>query len=139
MKGLFLGASMRLSDKKICVLYQNDKLSCAAIAKLDGRSESTIYNIIRSSGINLRDRSTANQIFPTSIIIKLYNLGLSCSQIGRLLGIDASTITKRLQTNNFPMRSKSMAANIRYSKEEFQRYFFNPKTLKALANAVRGE
>ncbi len=123
---------MSLSDKKICNLYVLDKMSCLEISRIDGRSESTIYGILKHRKIKFRSRSEANQIFSTQLIVKLYNVGLSCSQIGRLLGIDSSTIIKRLQLLNFPLRTKSVAANIRYSETEFKKFFFNSETMNLL-------
>ena len=54
---------MRLSDDQIIALYQVQKTSCAEIARQDGRSESTIYNILKDRGVKMRDRSEANQLF----------------------------------------------------------------------------
>lgn len=113
-----------LSDK-IIDLYCNDSLSCAAIARLDGRSESTIYNILRAKQIRCRSRSQANKIFSDQLFIKLYNLALSCSQIGRLLGVHPSTVIKRLHTCRFATRDRSAASAIRYTEQEFQTFFCN--------------
>jgi len=113
-----------LSDK-IVDLYRNQKLSCAAIAKEDGRSESTIYNILRSKNIKCRNRSQANKIFSDRLFIKLYNLALSCSQIGRLLGVHPSTVIKRLRGCRFAMRDRHSAKAIRYTEQEFQNFFCN--------------
>lgn len=113
-----------LSDE-IVALYCNKRLSCAAIAERDSRSESTIYNILRRKGIRCRSRSQANKIFSDRLLIKLYNLGLSCSQIGRLLGIHPSTIIKRFNTCKFMMRKRNIANAIRYTEEEFQKHFYN--------------
>lgn len=115
-----------LSDK-IVDLYCNHKLSCAAIAKQDCRSESTIYNILLQKGIKCRNRSQANKIFSDQLFIKLYNLALSCSQIGRLLGIHPSTVIKRLRVCGFSMRDRSVANAIRYTEREFQTFFCNAK------------
>lgn len=115
-----------LSDK-IVDLYCNHNLSCAAIAKQDGRSESTIYNILRQKGIKCRNRSQANKIFSDQLFIKLYNLALSCSQIGRILGIHPSTVIKRLRVCKFAMRDRSVANAIRYTEQEFQTFFCNAK------------
>ncbi len=113
-----------LSDK-IVDLYCNERLSCAAIAEQDGRSESTVYNILRTKNIKCRNRSQANKIFSDQLFIKLYNLGLSCSQIGRLLGIHPSTVIKRLHRCQFAMRDRNMAKVIRYTEQEFQNFFCN--------------
>ncbi len=113
-----------LSDK-IVDLYCNRNLSCAAIAKQDGRSESTIYNILRAKNIKCRNRSQANKIFSDQLLIKLYNLGLSCSQIGRLLGIHSSTIAKRFNICQFTMRKRNIANVIKYTEQEFQEFFCN--------------
>lgn len=113
-----------LSDK-IIDLYCNDSLSCAAIARLDGRSESTIYNILQAKQIRCRSRSQANKIFSDQLFIKLYNLALSCSQIGRLLGVHPSTVIKRLRKCRFAMRARNNAKIIRYTEQEFQTFFCN--------------
>lgn len=113
-----------LSDK-IVDLYCNQKLSCAAIAMQDGRSESTVYNILRAKNIKCRNRSQANKIFSDQLFIKLYNLALSCSQIGRLLGVHPSTIIKRLHSCRFAMRDRHNAKAIRYTEQEFQNLFCN--------------
>lgn len=113
-----------LSDK-IVDLYCNQKLSCAEIARQDGRSESTVYNILRAKNIKCRNRSQANKIFSDQLFIKLYNLALSCSQIGRLLGVHPSTVIKRLRLRGFVMRDKSVANAIRYTEQEFQNFFCN--------------
>lgn len=113
-----------LSDK-IVDLYRNHKMSCAAIAKQDGRSESTIHNILQAKNVQRRNRSQANKIFSDQLFIKLYNLALSCSQIGRLLGVHPSTVTKRLGVCGFAMRDRSVANAIRYTEKEFQNFFCN--------------
>lgn len=113
---------MSLPDTTVADLYNNRK-SCAEIACLGECSETTIYNRLKSLGVTMRNRSKANQIFPDYFFISLYNLGLSSSQIGRLLGVDSSTVTKRLHTLKFPLRSRGVACRIRYTKEEFKRYF----------------
>lgn len=113
-----------LSDE-IVYLYCNKKLSCAAIAEQDGRSESTIYNILLDKNIKCRDRSQANKLFSDQLFIKLYNLALSCSQIGRLLGVHPSTVIKRFHVCGFAMRDRSVANAIRYTEQEFQEFFCN--------------
>lgn len=118
---------MPFLSSKIVDLYCNQKLSCAAIASLDGRSESTIYNILREKNIECRNRSQANKIFSDQLFIKLYNLALSCSQIGRLLGVHPSTVIKRLHTCKFAMRNRHNAQAIRYTEQEFQDFFCNTK------------
>lgn len=109
-------------DKQIVKMYDDGK-SCASIASFNTCSESAVYSRLKSLGVVMRSRSKANQIFPDSIFISLYNIGLSSSQIGRLLGIDASTVTKRLHLLKFPLRSRGVACRIRYSEQEFQRHF----------------
>ncbi len=113
-----------LSDK-IVDLYCNQKLSGAAIAEQDGRSESTIYNILRAKNIKCRNRSQANKIFSDRLFIKLYNLALSCSQIGRLLGVHPSTVIKRLRNCKFAIRDRHSAKAIRYTEQEFEEFFCN--------------
>lgn len=114
---------MQLSNEKIVYSYNIQKMSCSEIARKDGRSESTIYNILKDNGVRMRDRSEANQLFADDILIKLYNMGLSYSQIGELLGIHPSTVTKRFKTIGFPSRGKRLAAAIRYTNEEFRKHF----------------
>lgn len=116
---------MALSTEKMNALYIHGRHSFAKIAKMDGRSETTIYHLLKDHGAEIRGRSEANQTFPDSIFMALYNLGLSCSQIGKLLDIHTTTIIKRLNAKNFPLRSKKVAAAIRYSDQEFERYFEN--------------
>ena len=113
-----------LSDK-IVDLYCNQRLSCAAIAEQDGRSESTIYNVLLAKNVRCRDRSQANKLFSDQLFIKLYNLALSCSQIGRLLGVHPSTVIKRLRTCGFAMRNRNVAKAVRYTEQEFQKFFCN--------------
>jgi len=120
-----------LSDK-IIHLYINKKMSCAEIARLDGRSESTIYNVLKAKHIQLRSRSQANKTFPDRVLIKLYNIGLSCSQIGTLLGVHPSTVIKRFKKCNFPVRNTRMAISIKYSNQEFKKYFYNNKFMSKL-------
>jgi len=120
---------MPLSDEKIINLYKNYR-SCSEIAAVDGRSSTYIYNKLKKLGVHIRSRSEANQIFQDRLLINLYNIGLSTSQIGRLLGIDASTATKRFRTMGFPMRTRNIAHKIRYTEEEFKRYFMNKDTIE---------
>jgi hypothetical protein len=126
---------MPLPDAKVKELYSSGK-SCAELARLDWCSETSMYNRLLSLGVKIRSRSEANQIFPNSIFITLYNLGLSVSQIGRLLGVDSSTVTKRLHILRFPLRSRNVASKIRYTEEEFMRYFMVPCVLDKLVELV---
>ncbi len=126
---------MSLPDAKVMELYSQGK-SCAEVARYDQCSETTMYNRLKLLGITMRSRSKANQIFPDSIFISLYNMGLSTSQIGRLLGVDPSTVTKRLHTLHFPLRSRVVAFRIRYTEEEFKRYFMVPEVLNQLMELV---
>jgi DNA-binding CsgD family transcriptional regulator len=121
---------MSLSTEKITALYVHGRQSCAQIASIDGRSETTIYNLLINNGIEMRNRSEANKVFSDFILIALYNLGLSCSQIGKLLDIHPTTIIKRLELNRFPLRSKKVAAAIRYSNEEFNEFFNDEEFVK---------
>lgn len=122
---------MSLPDTTVTVLYDDGK-SCADVARLDGCSETAMYNRLIALGINMRSRSEANQIFPNSLFVSLYNVGLSSSQIGRLLGVVPSTVTKRLHTLKFPLRSRDVACRIRYSEKEFRRHFMNTEVLDKL-------
>ncbi len=122
---------MSLSDVKVIELYSQGE-SCAAVARFDGCSETSMYNRLKSLEVKIRSRSKANQIFPDSFFISLYNMGLSASQVGKLLGIDSSTVTKRLHTLKFPLRSRFVASKIRYTKEEFERYFMVPDIINQL-------
>lgn len=126
---------MSLPDAKVIELYSQGK-SCAEIAYIDSCSESLMYNRLKLLGVTMRSRSEANQIFPDSIFITLYNLGLSSSQIGKLLGVNSSTVTKRLHTLKFPLRSRGVASRIRYTDEEFRRYFMVPDILDQLVTLV---
>jgi len=129
---------MSLSDATVMKLY-NQGRSCAEIARMDGRSETTIYNRLKSLDVTMRSRSEANKIFSDFIFISLYNLGLSVSQVGRLLGVDSSTVTKRLHSIGFPLRSYKVATDIRYNEEEFQKYFVDSNILsKFLSSTVMG-
>jgi DNA-binding CsgD family transcriptional regulator len=121
---------MTLSTEKIAGLYIDGRQSCAEISKIDGRSETTIYNLLKEFGTNMRGRSEANQIFPNFVFISLYNLGLSCSQIGELLDIHPTTIIKRLKSINFPLRQRSVAAQIKYSSDEFREVFCSEDFMK---------
>ncbi|KKN70848.1 hypothetical protein LCGC14_0426310 [marine sediment metagenome] len=122
---------MSLHDAKVMELYSKGE-SCARVAHSDGCSETAMYHRLKSLGITMRSRSRANQIFPDSLFISLYNTGLSSSQIGRLLGVDSSTVTKRLHTLKFPLRSRGVAFRIRYTEEEFKQYFMIPSILDQL-------
>ncbi|RLC89095.1 MAG: hypothetical protein DRJ03_00635 [Chloroflexi bacterium] len=126
---------MSLPDTQVTQLYNQGK-SCADVARLDGCSETAMYNRLKSLGVAIRSRSEANQIFPDSIFISLYNLGLSASQIGRLLGVDPSTVMKRLHTVKFPLRPRGVACRIRYSDKEFRRHFMVPDVLDRLMEMV---
>lgn len=128
---------MSLSNDKIYNLYNNESLSCAEIARTDGRSESTVYNILKTMGNRFRTRSQANKIFPNFVLINLYNMGLSYSQIATLLGIHASTLVKRFKVIGFPARPKSMATAIHYSDVEFKRFFYTEEILDDLSKLVK--
>jgi len=128
---------MLLSDEIVRQLYSQGK-TCAEVAHSDGCSETTMYNRLLLLGITMRSRSQANQIFPNSIFISLYNVGLSSSQIGRLLGVNSSTVTKRLHTIRFPLRSRGVACRIRYTEKEFKRYFMVPDVLDQLMELTSG-
>jgi len=116
-----------MHDFDIVSLYLNKKLSCADIALKDGRSESTIYKILLKNKVKLRNKSEANQIFDNAILKFMYNLGLSLSQMAEILGIDATTISKRFTLIDFPTRIPCQAKGVRYTKEEFKRFFMNDK------------
>lgn len=128
---------MSLPDTKVIELYTQGR-SCAEVARSDRCSETTMYNRLKSLGVKIRNRSEANQIFPNSIFISLYNIGLSSSQIGRLLGVNPSTATKRLHTLQFPLRTRCVACRIRYTEEEFKRYFMVPDILDQLIELTGG-
>ncbi len=119
--------SIPLTDEKIVSQYTVLKHSCRDISIADGRSESTIYFILKKNGVALRNKSEANKIFSDSILISLYNIGLSSPQISKILGIHQTTIIKRFRKINFPLRMKNNARDIGYTKEEFQKYFYNLK------------
>jgi len=114
-------------DIELIHLYVDKKKSCHEISLLDGRSESTIYKILVSNNITLRNKSEANKLFSDAALIMLYNFGLSFKQIGRLLGIHPTTVSKRFDLLHFPVRSSQVAKSIGYSNEEFRRFFMNRK------------
>ena len=116
-----------MRDEIIVDFYLNKKLSCADIAIQDGRSESTIYKILLKNKVKLRNKSEANQIFDDHILKFMYNLGLSLSQMAEILGIDVTTISKRFTLINFPTRIPCQARGVRYTKEEFKKFFMNSK------------
>lgn len=118
---------MQLNNTEIIDLYCRQKLSCADIAAKDGRSESTIYKILLKNKVKLRNKSEANQIFNDAILKFMYNLGLSLSQMAEILGIDATTISKRFTLIGFPTRLTCQAKGVRYTKEEFKRFFMNDR------------
>lgn len=126
---------MALNDKEVMKTYSLGK-SCVEVAELDGCSETSMYNRMMGLGVVMRSRSEANQLFPNSIFILLYNLGLSTSQIGRLLGVNSSTVTKRLHIMKFPLRSRRVASRIRYTEEEFNKHFMVPDILDQLTQLV---
>lgn len=126
---------MPLNNREVMESYALGK-SCAEVAKLDGCSETSMYNRMIDLGVTMRSRSEANQLFPNSIFILLYNLGLSTSQIGRLLGVDSSTVTKRLHLLKFPLRSRRVASRIRYTEKEFNKHFMVPNILDQLTQLV---
>jgi len=126
---------MALNDTEVKQEYLSGK-SCAEVAELDGCSETSMYNRMIDLGVTMRSRSEANQLFPSSVFILLYNLGLSTSQIGRLLGVDSSTVTKRLHRLNFPLRPRRVASRIRYTEEEFNKHFMVPNILDQLTQLV---
>lgn len=114
-----------MHDSEIVLLYLDKKLSCADIALQDGRSESTIYKILLKNKVKLRNKSEANQIFNDAILKFMYNLGLSLSQMAEILGIDATTISKRFTLIDFPTRIPCQAKGVKYTKEEFKKFFMN--------------
>jgi DNA-binding CsgD family transcriptional regulator len=125
---------MNSVKNKICKAYTEESLSCRAIARNLNISEATVYYILKSNGIKLRDKSEANKIFPDRVLINLYNMALSAKQIGTILGIHPTTVTKRLSKLNFPVRSKEMAQRIKYTEEEFQKYFMNQDFILKIIN-----
>jgi hypothetical protein len=62
----------------------------------------------------------------------MYNLGLSLSQMAEILGIDATTISKRFTLIDFPTRISCQAKGVRYTKEEFKRFFMNDRFKKLI-------
>lgn len=120
---------IHLTDQKIVDLYTKLKYSCRDIAKIDERSESTIYFILKKNSVVLRNKSDANKIFSDLILISLYNLGLSSPQISEILGIHQTTIIKRFKKIKFPLRTRDNAKAIGYTREEFRKYFFNIKDI----------
>ena len=122
-----------LKDVEIVNLYICDKKSCHDISLLDGRSESTIYNILLKNKVKIRNKSEANQIFNDAMLKFMYNLGLSLSQMAEVLGINSTTISKRFKLIDFPTRIPCQARGIRYTKEEFKRFFMN-EDFKKLIN-----
>ena len=123
---------MSLPDATVTNLYSQGK-SCAEAARLDGCSETAMYNRLKSLGVKMRSRSDANKLFNDKIFILLYNMGLSVSQIGRMLGVNASTVTKRLHTMKFPLRSRSVAFGIRYTEQEFVDKFMRADILEKIS------
>jgi DNA-binding CsgD family transcriptional regulator len=121
-----------MHDSDVVSLYLNKKLSCADIAVEDGRSESTIYKILLKNKVQMRNKSEANQIFDDCLLRFMYNLGLSLSQIAEVLGIDATTISKRFTLIGFPTRIPCQAKGVRYTKEEFKRFFMNDRFKKLI-------
>lgn len=124
-----------MTDNRICKLYSEKKMTCAEIARLDGRSESTIWKILNKNGL-LRSRSEAIKIAPDLLFIQLYNLGLSQGQIAMLLDIHQSTVAKRLSACDFPSRPRDVAAKIAYTDEEFKRHFMKPSFRRRLKSLV---
>ncbi len=124
-----------LSDDSLVELYSQGE-SCAVIARRKRCSETSIYNKLKDRGVEMRSRSEANKVCPDFILISLYNVGLSSSQIGKLLQIDSSTVTKRLHSLRFPLRSRNIASRIRYTEDEFKRYFMTPDVLGSLDKFV---
>ena len=107
----------------ISSLYLTDGLSCQKISDIKYCSPVTVYNKLKILGINLRSKSEANKKFSSAIAWFFYNLGLSLNQVGVLLGLNASTICKRFKKEGFPTRDRDVAKKIRYTQEEFERYF----------------
>lgn len=128
-----------LGEQEICGLYRLGRLSCRNIARMDGRSVTTIYFILKKNNILFRDKSEANKIVSDNVLIFLYNLGLSFQQIDRLIGIDPSTISKRFALIKYPLRSRRTSINIRYSSEEFDEYFCNSEFLESCGVLINGD
>jgi len=128
---------MYLYDAQITDLYLQGK-SCVEVARIAGCSATFIYNKLAAFGVTMRSRSEANQVFPDFLFILLYNLGLSSSQTGRMLGVNSSTVTKRLHTLKFPLRSRDVACRIRYSEEEFNKFFMKSCIINQLIDLASG-
>jgi len=126
---------MSLPDAKCIELYSS-RHSCSDIAEMDGCSVTSMYNRLKSLDVTMRSRSNANKLFPDSVFVRLYNVGLSVSQVGRILGVDSSTVTKRLHAINYPLRSRRVASQIRYTEEEFRRFFMVPDVLDHIVELV---
>jgi transposase-like protein len=129
------GGALPIADATIRYYYVEKGLSCADIARIDGRSEGTIANRLKTWGVKLRSRSAANKKFPDQVAIALYNLCLSAAQIGDLLGVHPTTVIKRLKACGFPMRPTETAVAVGYTDEEFQRFFCHPALLDQIAMA----
>ena len=124
-----------LSNQRVVQLYHGG-LSCGGIARMDGRSESTIRNRLLNAGVVLRSRAEANRKFPTDLAIRLYNLGLNAEQIGELLGVHETTVVKRFQSVGFPMRTHAVATGVSFSPEEFERFFLTDQFLDLLSEVA---
>lgn len=111
-------------------------MTCAEIATLDGRSQSTIWKIVDKNNVS-RSRSEAIKIVPDLLFIQLYNIGLSQGQIATLLDIHQSTVAKRLSSCDFPTRPRDVAAKIAYTREEFKKYFLKSSFRKRLKSLTR--
>ena len=125
-----------LKETEIIDLYCRQKLSCADISTQDGRSESTIYKILKENKVKLRNRSEANQIFDDCLLKFMYNLGLSLSQMAEILGIDTTTISKRFTMIGFPTRISCQARGVKYTKEEFKKFFMNDKFIGLIKEVI---
>lgn len=123
---------MKCINSEIIRLYKNEHLSCSDISSIDGRSEATIYKILLDQKVSIRNKSDANKLFPDDILIILYNMAMSFRQIGKLLGIHPTTISKRFNKIHFPIRSSKSSRSIKYSNEEFRKYFYNPVFINQL-------
>lgn len=106
----------------VAKLY-NKGFSCNKIASRLNCSATTIYNRLKSLDVSFRNKSDANKKFDIWVAWSLYNLGLSFNQIGMLLKIDASTVSKRFKKLSLPVREKNVAQRIRYSDDEFNKFF----------------
>lgn len=111
-------------------------MTCAEIATMDGRSESTIWKIVDKHSVS-RSRSEAIKVAPDLLLIQLYNMGLSQGQIGILLDIHQSTVAKRLSSCEFPARPRNVAARIAYTDEEFKKYFMKSSFKRRLKSLMR--